>query len=105
LQFYGHGMLATRSMELVDLGFDERLNVGSTKFHVVTELLREKLPPQARGVQVNSPEDLRREGDLELEWQRVGGQWYYLMDDEVVSGQAGGQPIVPGPTGSNQNPR
>ncbi len=94
LSFYGRGVLIPRKIELIDVAYTERLNIGATKFFSRVEMVLDKLPPAHRkGLQVNSPDDLIKEGEQELGWMRVGGQWYFEMAPEVVSGQSGGRAI------------
>ena len=94
LKFYGHGMIDTVAMELTFLDYTEGLELGKTKFTLNSKVRPEKLPPsQRRSLQYDKPEDLEQEGNLELTWERHGGNWYFHLDGEVVSGQSNGESI------------
>jgi hypothetical protein len=50
----------------------------------------ENLPDQFRSgfQQANSPEDLRQKQPFALSWVWENGDWYFELDNEVVSGKA-----------------
>ena len=96
LQLYGHGMMKALEIELVDIGFTPQLGSGATKIRIKSQLQVDKLPPQQRAsLRVDSPDDLVQTGESDIAWERYGGLWYFRLDQEILSGQSGGQPITP----------
>lgn len=93
LNFHGLGYLIAKEVELLQLGFDEQLNTGATKLRVVVELQADKLP--IKGPLKAGKDDLIKETELQLDWQRIGGEWYFAMEQDIVSGLSGGQKIQP----------
>ena len=88
LNFYDHGLLKIVAISADQVHVDEAAQRATVQLALTAELDVENLPPKLRaGFREDHPEHLQKHMEHEMRWTWFGGEWFYLMDDEVVSGK------------------
>ena len=95
LDAYGHGVLKVEDIYARSLQVDPVRGVATVELHTDARMLPERLPPEfRRGLRVDDPDSLKQSLDHTQTWVLRDGQWYYRMEDEIVSGRDGeGNPL------------
>jgi hypothetical protein len=102
LQIYATGAVKILDVDTRRIEVDPKTRIADCTFAVKGEMVPSKLPPQFRK-NLQLPSDpaerlaaLRTEDDVTISWIYKGGEWYFLMDREVLTGKsADGKDIVP----------
>lgn len=97
LNIYAQGVLETHDITIKSLVIDYDLRVARMDARTEAELVIDNLPPQFRnGFQApDDPSELRRVMDHQIIWVWRAGEWYYSLDEEVLTGHAQGNPDNP----------
>lgn len=90
LMAYGNGYTRVHDIEIKDVRIAPEGQIAVADLIVDAEIVVENLPEQFRTgfQQANSPEDLRQQQPFTLSWVWENGDWYFELDNEVVSGRA-----------------
>lgn len=96
IQFYGQGVFKTHS--IVQHAVDLDVDLGTATMDVTTdgELNVDRLPPNvSASLRVDDADALRQKRQHPLEWVWRSGDWYVLIESDVLEGQtADGKPIT-----------
>jgi len=97
LNIYAQGILTTHDITIGKLDINYDLRVARIQATTEAELVIDNLPPQFRnGFRMpDDPEELRRVMEHEIIWVWRAGQWFYSLDEEVLTGHAQGDPDNP----------
>lgn len=97
LSYYGHGMVRFDELRLDSIEIDWERGEAIVTATTSAELLVDKLPRNYKLSVKQGADDTRIEAPNAYAWVRRGdGQWYFRMDQQIVSGQtADGRGVQP----------
>lgn len=97
LAAYDHKILTVKSLERKSVTVKLESGVASVQISLSSTMRPENLPAEfRRGFQTSRPQDLERHMDLPIEWVWRDGDWYFMVDHEIVSGRStDGKKILP----------
>lgn len=90
LRVYGHGVLKLHEIEARGFEIDDITRTAESVIFTKTELIPERLPAKfQRGYRAGPPETNFKESEFLLRWVWRDGEWYYLLETEVLTGRDG----------------
>ena len=97
LAAYDHKILTVKSLERKAVTLKLESGMASVQLGLSSTVRPENLPAEfRRGFQASRPQDLERRMDLPIEWVWRDGDWYFMVDHEIVSGRStDGKKILP----------
>lgn len=87
LEFFGHGVLEVKRIDVVETSIDPEQRRAQVNFHLEAEVDLVRAPPQFRNARIESPDDLRMVNDrMPVPWVWEDGEWYWEVEDQFVTG-------------------